>query len=291
MTVSRNDSSVFSPSGMASRSSDAAPRAFSSGPDSRPVSGSDPARPGHRIRLAGNTATGILKIIALVFMFIDHSGKMLFPGVSEMRYLGRIAYPLYVWCMIVGFEYTRSVPTYLLRVVLVGLASQPLYMLALNHTWNQPNIFLTLSLALCGLWGMREKKFFSHLWAPAAAVLLAGVLGADYGWKGVLFVFLLWTVRNTRPGIAAVMIAYFLFWGTYYSITPSLFGFPLRLSSLPEPLSSILTALNRMESYGLLAMPLILIRFKHDWKMPAWLSYGLYPAHLLLLWVLEKIFL
>ena len=29
--------------------------------------------------IAGCTATGVLKILALVFMFIDHAGKMLFP--------------------------------------------------------------------------------------------------------------------------------------------------------------------------------------------------------------------
>ena len=109
-----------------------------------------------RKAIAGNTATGVLKLIALAFMFIDHSGKMLFPGVMEMRLLGRIAFPVYCWCMVVGFSYTRSVPKYLLRVLAVGVISQPLYMLALNHTWREPNIFLTLLLALWGLWGMRE---------------------------------------------------------------------------------------------------------------------------------------
>ena len=163
---------------------------------------------------AGNTATAWLKIIALAFMFIDHAGKMLFPSVPEMRMLGRIAFPIYVWCMIVGFHYTRSVPKYLLRVLAVGLVSQPLYNIALNHTWEQPNVFLTLFLGLCALWGIREKKYFSHLWAPAAALVLATVLKADYGWRGVLLFIMLYAVRDSRPGIAAVMVSYFLFWGS-----------------------------------------------------------------------------
>ena len=45
---------------------------------------------------AGNTASGALKIIALAFMFIDHSGKVLFKDMEEMRVLGRIAFPIYV---------------------------------------------------------------------------------------------------------------------------------------------------------------------------------------------------
>ena len=128
-----------------------------------------PARP--RVP-AGNHATGLLKLIALFFMFIDHSGKVLFHNNPDMRLLGRIAFPIYVWCMIVGFHYTRSVPKYLLRVLIVGLASQPLYNLALHHTWKEPNVFLCLFLGLCALWGIREKKFLSHVFSGKASLLI-----------------------------------------------------------------------------------------------------------------------
>ncbi|MBQ3095263.1 MAG: fimbrial assembly protein, partial [Clostridia bacterium] len=50
--------------------------------------------------IAGNTNTGLLKWLALIFMFLDHAGKMCFPGVPEMRILGRIAFPLYCWCLV-----------------------------------------------------------------------------------------------------------------------------------------------------------------------------------------------
>ncbi|MBO4470357.1 MAG: hypothetical protein J5841_01275 [Clostridia bacterium] len=238
---------------------------------------------------AGNTATTWLKIIALVFMFIDHAGKMIFPEIGEMRILGRIAFPIYAWCMVVGFHYTRSVPKYLLRVLAVGLVSQPLYMLALNHTWNQPNIFLTLFLGLCAIWGIREKKACSAVWAPAAALALAIILGADYGWKGVLLFIMLYAVRDSRPGIAAVMVSYALFWGSFYSVTKSLFGLQIDLTVLPGFLSQPLSAVLRMQSYILLALPLILIPFKKDLKLPRWVGYALYPAHLAVLYALEQI--
>lgn len=238
---------------------------------------------------AGNTATTWLKIIALVFMFIDHAGKMCFPAVPEMRILGRIAFPIYAWCMIVGFHYTRSVPKYLLRILITGLVSQPLYMIALNHTWRQPNIFLTLFLGLCALWGIREKKYLSQIWAPVAAMALAIFLGADYGWRGVLLFIMLYAVQESRPGIAAVMVAYFLFWGSSYSITKSLFGIPINMDALPTVLSQPLSAFLRMETYALLALPLILIPFKKDLKFPRWIGYALYPAHLAALYALEQI--
>ena len=179
--------------------------------------------------VAGNTATGLLKLIALVFMFIDHSGKVLFNNSGDMRILGRIAFPLFVWCMVVGFSRTRSVPRYLLRIISVGLVSQPLYVLALNTEGHpgvliqdilsplssgftlsgfgevlntvflvKPNIFLTLALGLLALWGIREKKWLSHILLPAAAVILATVLKADYGWKGVTLFILLYAVQGSR---------------------------------------------------------------------------------------------
>ncbi len=238
---------------------------------------------------AGNTATTWLKIIALVFMFIDHAGKMIWPGIPEMRIVGRIAFPIYVWCMIVGFHYTRSVPKYLLRILIVGAASQPLYYIALNHTWRNPNIFLTLFLGLCALWGIREKKFLSHLWAPAVAMAAAVLLGADYGWKGILLFVLLYAVQDSRPGIAAVLVAYFLFWGSFYNVTKSFFGFSFDVSKLPRVLAQPLNSLLRMETYALLALPFILIRFKKDLKLPRWVGYALYPAHLALLYGLEQV--
>ena len=238
---------------------------------------------------AGNTATTWLKIIALVFMFIDHAGKMCFPNIPEMRMLGRIAFPIYAWCMIVGFHYTRSVPKYLLRILITGLVSQPLYMIALNHTWKQPNIFLTLFLGLCALWGIREKKYLSQIWAPAAAMAAAILASADYGWRGVLLFIILYAVQESRPGIAAVMVSYFLFWGSSYSITKSLFGLPINMDVLPAVLSQPLSAFLRMETYALLALPFILIPFKKDLKLPRWVGYALYPAHLAALYALEQI--
>jgi hypothetical protein len=191
--------------------------------------------------------------------------------------------------MIVGFYYTRSVWKYMLRILITGLISQPLYVVALNHEWTEPNIFLTLFLGLCALWGIREKKYGSQIWAPALAIMLATVLGANYGWQGVLLFILLYAVQETRAGVAAVMVAYFMFWGASYSLTKSLFGIRISLDELPPFLSRPLSPFLRMEAYALLSLPLILIPFKHDLKIPKWLGYALYPAHLVLLIILKAV--
>ncbi|MGN0794989.1 MAG: TraX family protein [Aristaeellaceae bacterium] len=266
--------------------------------------------------IAGNTSTGMLKIIALVFMFLDHLGIVCFTGVTELRMLGRIAFPLYCWCMVVGACHTRSMGRYVLRLALVGLLTQPLYMVALNHPWNVPNIFFTLMIGLCAIWGMQEKKWLSHLWAPALAILASQVLNcgaASYGWKGVLLMMLLWAVRDSRRGIAATMIAFCLYWGAGGISVTSIFGIslaPLTRSSL----GTLFTPWLRLQTMALMALPFMLwpdemhipvpsfLRADGDSRtqitlrtrmprlvMPRWLSYTLYPLHLVLLLLIEVI--
>lgn len=239
-------------------------------------------------RPQGNINTTALKLIALVFMFIDHAGKMCFPHVPEMRMLGRIAFPLYCWCLVVGASYTRSFPKYLLRIALIGALSQPLYMVALNHRWSEFNIFLTLFVAVLGLWGLREKKWLSHIWAPVLALILAHFLGVDYGWKGVLLVFLLWAVRDSKPGIAAVMIAFCLFWGSSSSMVGKFFGISLVQLTRGE-FSGIFSALLRLQGLAVLALPLMLWNLPGRVRLPKWTGYALYPAHLAVLIAMEHL--
>lgn len=236
-----------------------------------------------------DTPTGWLKVIALIFMFVDHSGKMIFGNMPEMRLLGRIAFPLYAWCLVVGFHYTRSVPKYLLRIAAVGVISQPLYMLALNHTLRQPNIFLTLLIGLCALWGIEIKRWGSHIWAPVLALLLASILSVDYGWKGVLLILLLYAAQGSRGTIAAVMIAFCLFWGASSSSVQDVFGGVFHWMLRTPGLQSIAPSLLKLQGMAILALPFMLIPLprRHDLRLPAWVSYAIYPAHLVVLYGLE----
>ena len=267
---------------------------------------------GRRDELGGNTSTGLLKLLALICMFCDHAGKMCFPLVTELRLIGRIAFPLYCWCMVVGACRTRSMPRYMLRLALVGLISQPIYMVALNHPWNVPNIFLTLLLGLCGIWGMQQKKCGSHLWAPVLALMAAVLLNCDaasYGWKGVLLMMLLYLARGHRGTLAAVMIPFCLYWGSGMSVQ-SIFGIsliPLRRGTF----ATLITPWLQLQALAILALPLIIwpdevrLHLPHPegeeprlltlrtrmpaLRMPAWLSYSIYPGHLALLILLEHL--
>lgn len=242
----------------------------------------------NRRPIAGNTHTALLKLIALVFMFCDHAGKMCFSNIPELRMLGRLAFPIYCWCLVVGACHTRSFPRYLGRIALIGLISQPLYMVALNHSVNQFNIFLTLFIALLGLWGLRERKWGSHIWAPVLALIAAQWLGVDYGWKGVLLCLLLYAARDSRSGIAAVMVAFCLFWGSSSSVVSKVFG--LSLTGLTRGrLSGLISPFLRLQGLAILSLPLMLLPMPGRIRLPRWTGYVFYPGHLVILLALEAL--
>lgn len=73
----------------------------------------------------------ILKIIALVSMFVDHAGytlalsnKMSASPYIVMRSLGRMAFPLYAFLLVNGFEKTRDRIKYLSRLCVFAVISQ-----------------------------------------------------------------------------------------------------------------------------------------------------------------------
>lgn len=239
-------------------------------------------------KLAGNTNTSLLKLLALIFMCFDHFGKMLFPQAAEMRMIGRLAFPIYAWCLVVGACYTRNIWKYALRILGVGLISQPFYMAALRHTWREPNIFLTLLLGLLAIAALRERKLFSHIWGPAAALVMAQLLGCDYGWRGVLLMLLLYAARGHRGGLCGVMVAFCLFWGSGSSQITQLFGWQLPFYSWPG-IGPILAAFLKLQGLAVCALPFIACPMPWRIQINKWVGYALYPAHLLVLGICQLV--
>ena len=242
--------------------------------------------------LAGNTDTSLLKMLALIFMLTDHLGKNVFPGIPEMRIIGRMALPLYAWCMVVGSVKTSSPVRYVLRLLLMAVISQPIYMIALNHSWSELNIMFTLLIALVCIQGIRANWLGSQIWVPALCFFLVGILNqllgisVDYGWKGILFVIMLYLAKDTRSGLCSTFLAYALFWGASSSTVKSIFGMPIAFLSIPG-IGSVIAAFFRLQGMIWLSLPLILCHTKSNIKIPKWLGYSLYPLHLIVLIIVE----
>ncbi len=232
--------------------------------------------------IAGNTDTSFLKVLALAFMLVDHLGAAVFTRVTELRIIGRMAFPLYAWCLVVGVVYTRSPLRYMLRMLVMAVISQPLYMLALNHTWTDLNILFTLTVAIAALWGMHAKWKGSQFWVPILCYVLLGFIKVDYGWKGLTFILLLYLARENKAGLCATYLAYALFWGSSSSSIKSLLDIPLVFLNLPG-VGQVLGAFFKLQGMVWLSLPLVALDTHVRFRMPKWCGYALYPMHLVLL--------
>ena len=241
-------------------------------------------------RTGGNENTGLIKLIAIACMIVDHVSVAFFPKVYEMRLIGRIAFPLFAWCLCVGAEYTRNIWKYALRLLLVGILSQPIYAWAMNHDWNALNIFFELLPGLLAIAAVRENRMGSRYWGPVLAILSACAvhLNQNYGWQGVLFILLLYACRQRRTAIAALMAAFCLYWGQGTLRLTQLFGVPLMtdISFLPYA-SGLLSDISRVQFWAILALPLMVIPMRRRLRLPKWVPYAVYPGHLLVIGVIR----
>lgn len=87
-----------------------------------------------------------LKLIAAITMFIDHMGLILFPDVMIFRVIGRLAFPIYAYCIAEGFRFTRNRGKYFLRIFLLGTACQIVYTIVTHDLYI--GILLVFSCSL-----------------------------------------------------------------------------------------------------------------------------------------------
>ena len=154
----------------------------------------------------------LLKLIALVCMTVDHVGFYLFPHITVMRIIGRIAMPIFAYMIAEGCYYTRSMKRYFLTVLAVGAVCQVAMFIAAGSPYQC--IMITFSLSSLLIWLLKTANRYSieHrngsvlLWIAFSAGLLAVFIVAwiipqsisgsdfafDYGFFGVLLPVLIY---------------------------------------------------------------------------------------------------
>lgn len=143
-----------------------------------------------------------IKIIALILMLMDHIGEFFPDSPIWFGWLGRLAAPLFVYALAVGFHHTRNRKKYLLRLYLANVGmiffNQIMHILQrkLDYVVYEPtnhNIFTTLFCAgvLICIWENRKekKKFLTYIgiyifWQAMLIKLAILVETYDYLWYG-----------------------------------------------------------------------------------------------------------
>ena len=70
-----------------------------------------------------------LKIMALITMFIDHIGELLFPDIIIFRIIGRISFPIFAYLIAEGCIYTRNKWKYLCNISITCVIYEIIYFL------------------------------------------------------------------------------------------------------------------------------------------------------------------
>lgn len=236
-----------------------------------------------------------LKILACVFMVIDHIGFIFFPYDPVWRYIGRISMPLFAFMIAEGCRYTKNRARYFFFMLGCGTAFQIVYYLFTKDTYL--NIFITFSLSLLLIFSLQEMK----------TQLLKD--GKNWGMKTVSVLLFLgslafvWAVCEMGAQTKFYTVDYG-FWGCLLPLFASLLDFYripfsdktgvikkadiLALRVLCFGLGILLFHLNSVKptltKYMFLALPFLLLYngMRGKWKLK-YFFYIFYPAHLVLL--------
>ena len=207
-----------------------------------------------------------MQIIAMLTMLIDHIGYIFFPYDLAWRYIGRIAFPIYCYALVQGHIHTSSRLRYLRRLLLIALIAQIPYNLALDPGgWNV--VFtLLLSAAVLALLDKLPKLWYG-IPVVIIAVLIMDHLPLDYNAYGLLLVLIFRYTRSYWLVLAHFALNVFYLFYYYWLV---------QMASIAP---TILIALT----------PAFWV-FLEKRRLPRWVWWSFYPAHLAILAMVKILF-
>lgn len=270
-------------------------------------------------KTGGITETG-LKWIALVSMLLDHIHYFFgFTGwVPEwFSMVGRLAAPLFLFCLVEGFTHTRSRKKYFAKVYFLSAGmSLLLFFMAFTGILVRPDgfypangmmtTFVILMIVWQGIDWLGQKRILPGLaavilplaWPFAAVGLVAvfpamepplGLLGysfvpmwgttGDSSWPVLAMGLALYLFRKRRSVQVAAFSIYYLLYGVVYML---FMGY-----SLAPDFAWWQIFTRYYEVYGILAAPLMLWYNGRRGGGHKLLFYAFYPAHIYILYALS----
>lgn len=205
-----------------------------------------------------NTNTNFIKLIAIITMTIDHIGYVFFPDILIFRIIGRIAFPLYVYSMMIGYFKTKSLSKYIIRLLLIGIISQFPYSLLFNV--YRPNVMFTLIATLLFYYSLDKKKW----WIIPFLVVIPFLLNFEYA---IIYLFLVPIFYYFRNNGLLLSISFILFYLNY----------------LIYPVDSFSIA----TFFTILCLPFILIKTNINIKINKYFYYLYYPVHITVLLIIK----
>ena len=179
-----------------------------------------------RIYVASYSITGSMQISKnigdQIIVWVARNQDLVYTVYEWMRYIGRMAFPIYCFLLVEGFLHTRNVMKYAGRLALFALISEIPFDLAISGTWwssSYSNVFFTLALGLSAIWALSYIEKFHEFWQEknwepilgriltlsAGLIVIVGfgafaemVLYTDYGLGGIVAIAVMYLLRNQR---------------------------------------------------------------------------------------------
>ncbi len=213
-----------------------------------------------------------LKLIAMITMTMDHMGLILFPNALWLRIVGRLAMPLYAFCIGEGCLHSRSLPKYLGSVALMGVICQVVAFVGTGTLYQNILMAFSLSILLAMLLRWAQKRNTVAPWV-AFGVAVAAVLFITEGLPYVLT----GTDYQVDYGFWGVMLPLAVMLGKNRVQQLLLMSVPLLFLSVGNP----------AQGFALAALPiLIFYSGERGSRKLKWVFYFYYPAHLAVLYLI-----
>ena len=227
-----------------------------------------------------------IKLLACLFMLIDHIGLLLLPKVHALRIIGRLALPLFAFALAEGCRYTKNKIKHL--ALLSGLAFIVQLVYYLYDGSSYMSILVTFTCSVICIYALQFFKttLFStqRTYKKALAVLpfICAVAGT----------YLINTKVQIDYGFWGCMLPVFASLPDFYRIpAPKALQkadcLPIRIACMSIGLvllSIFIPQLKDIQIFSLLAIPLLLLYNgeKGKWNIK-YFFYVFYPSHLVIL--------
>lgn len=139
----------------------------------------------------------MVKILACLFMLIDHIGMLFFPEVIELRLIGRLAMPLFAFCIARGFYNSKNKNTYsnyIKRIIIFSIVSQIPYMLMVQEYKLNIGFLWLFSLLFLGAAEKEYKNTTDYLFLILIPIVVT-FIPIDYGTYGFVFTLIFYYFR------------------------------------------------------------------------------------------------
>lgn len=137
-------------------------------------------------------------------MLSDHIGDSIIGHFSFFNYLGRISFPLFAFQITQGYQYTKNLKKYILKLLIWGCISQIPFMLFLS-TFQTGNDIYVLNIFFTFILGIFAILCYDKLNNKVLAILLVifisfigHILQVDYGAFGILLIFCFYLFQNKK---------------------------------------------------------------------------------------------